>query len=286
MIEFRSILVALGREGDPSQVLLGAAKLARCLNARIEIFLCDAERAFALQHQYDTEGRERLGEAALGKSRAWLERLWKSLDVTDVPATMEAVYETPLFEAVCRKARRSNSDLVIRGIGAGAVSTFSVSDYDLVYACPAPLLLTRGRPWPPKPNVAVAVDISGDESPERAATILGVAGRIASACGASLELLYASQLANAKADALQGKRDLLSARAAAANVHPDEVHVLSGDPARAIPELIARRGYDLLVLGATTHRRASTAQVGTLTQRLIETVECDLLLVKPTAADL
>jgi len=42
----------------------------------------------------------------------------------------------------------------------------------------------------------------------------------------------------------------------------------------------------MLVLGALTHRHSMTALLGTLTGRLIETVGCDLLLVRasPEAA--
>jgi len=40
------------------------------------------------------------------------------------------------------------------------------------------------------------------------------------------------------------------------------------------------RRYDLIVLGALTHRKALTQLVGTLTGRLIERVNCDFVVVK------
>ena len=285
MTQFKSILVALGREGNPSAILARSVMLARRFNARIEILLCEAERAFALQHQYNSDDNDSVRQSGVAKLRAWVDRLWKSLDVNDVPMTMDVVYETPLYEAISRKAKQSKADLVVRGIGTGAERTFSVSDYDLVCSCPAPLLLTRARPWRPTPTVAAAVDISGDESPERIRTILNAAGSMAERCGAALELLYAGRFDDVPPGAQQAARELLSARAAAADVHPLQLHVLNGDAARAIPEFVARRGYDLLVLGALTHRRVMTAQVGALTGRFVETVDCDLLLVKPSSSE-
>jgi len=64
------------------------------------------------------------------------------------------------------------------------------------------------------------------------------------------------------------------------------VHVVIGDPVTAIPEFVARHSYEMLVLGALTHRHSMTALLGTLTGRLIETVGCDLLLMRasPEAA--
>ena len=286
MTQIKLILVALGCEGDDvSPILARSVMLARCFNARIEIFLCEAERAFELQHQYDSDDSDSVRKSDVAKLRAWVDRLWSSIDVNDVPVTMDVVYETPLYEAISRKAKQSKADLVVRGTGTGAKCSFSVSDYDLVCTCPAPLLLTRGRPWRPSPTVAAAVDISGDESPERIRTILTAAANMAKRCGAGLELLYAGRFDDALPGAEQAQRELLSAQAAAVDIHPLKMHVLNGDAARAIPEFVARCGYDLLVLGALTHRRVMTAQVGALTGRLVQTVDCDLLLVKPSSSE-
>lgn len=284
-MQIRSILVALGREGDPSLILAKAVMLARCFKARVEIFVCDTESAFELQHEYDADDNDRVRQSGLAKLRAWTERLWQSLDVNDIPVTLDVVYETPLYEAISRKAKCARADLVVRGIGTGAKCKFGVSDYDLVWSCPVPLLLTRGRPWRSAPTVAAAVDISGEESPERIRTNLIAAGTMAERCGTALELVYAARSGDGSPAAGQAQRELLAALAAAAGVHPLKMHILNGDAASAIPEFVTRCGYDLLVIGALTHRRALTAQVGALTSKLVEMVDCDLLLVKPTSSD-
>jgi universal stress protein E len=277
-----SILIVLSREGDPSKVIQRGVRLARCFKAHIELFLCEAECAYVLEHQYHAGGIDAARRASLAKSRAWLERIWRSLDVSDLSVSMEAVCETPQYEAVRRKVERSRPDLVIRGIGRGSDCTFSASDADLVRTCPAPLLLTRGRPWKSRPTVAAALDISGADSPELIRTILLAAEGITEACGASLELVYAMRPEGARSDApLRSARDLLTDRAAAVEVHPREAHVLIGEPVSAISEFVAEHSCDFVVLGALTHRDSMTALVGTLTGYLVETLECDLLLVRP-----
>jgi universal stress protein E len=278
-----SILIVLAREGDPSQVIKKGLMLARCFNAHIDLFLCDAECAYALEHQYYRGGTDAAWTSSLAQSRAWVERLWTSLDVKDVSVSMEVVCETPLCEAVRRKVARSKPDLVLRGIGTASHSTFSVSDSDLVRTCPAPLLLTRGVPWQSRPKVAAALDISGTDSPELIRTILLAAEQLSEACGAGLEVLYASRFENALPDALKSSRGLLIDRAAAVSVYPRAAHVLVGDPVTAIPKFVAQRSYEILVLGALTHRDSMTALIGSLTGRLIETLDCDLLLLRPSA---
>jgi nucleotide-binding universal stress UspA family protein len=63
---------------------------------------------------------------------------------------------------------------------------------------------------------------------------------------------------------------------------PAAVHVLAGDPEASLPGFAKRHAYDAMLLGALTHRPGMTAQVGTLTSRLVETLECDFILVKPS----
>jgi universal stress protein E len=275
-----SILVSLEREGDPSHALKRAVMLARRFNARIELFLCEAERAYALQHQYDSRGNESARRSCAAESRAWMERVWQSLDVNDVPVLMDTVYESPLCEGIRRKVQNSHADLVVRGIG-DRECTFSVADSDLVLTCPVLLLLTRGKPWRARAVVAAAIDVSGDEAPELTRAILVAADRMAASCGASLELLYANRFDDVSSDAVESSRTLLRSRAAAANVQPQEVHVVIGEPLTAIPQFAGRRGYEMVVFGALTHLKSITTLVGRLTGRLVEALDCDLLLVKP-----
>lgn len=284
MTEISSILVALGREGDPAGVVAKAVFLARRSHARIDIFLCEAESAYALQHQYDVGGSDAARRSGLNKLKKWLDRLWTSLDAGDTPVTLEAVYETPLCESIARKVRLSKPDLVVRGIGAGNNTTFSVADRDLMYSCSAPLLFTRGKPWRSPPHIAAALDISGDESPEHICAILRAAGSLAAQCGADLEVLYASRFVNAAPGAVQSARESLCGHAGAAGVKPREAHIVTGDPAYVIPQFVVLKGYELLVLGALSHRKNLTTMVGTLTGRLVETVDCDLLLIKPATS--
>jgi universal stress protein E len=284
MVQVRTILVALGRDGNPFRTLERAAMLARRLGARLEIFLCDAEGAHALKHQYDAAGSHEVRRARLAEMYAWADRVWRSLHITDVAATIETAYETPLCQAITRKIERSYPDLVVRGIGAEGTSTFSVSDLDLIRTCRVPLLLTCGKAWHAPPVFAAAIDVSGDESKQVINRVLATADSLAQCCGGTLDVVYASCFEEGPPDAAVSLRASIAGHAAESGVQPKQVHVLTGDPLAAIPRFITRRGCDLLVLGALTHHESLTVQVGTLTGRLIECVDCDLLLVRPFRA--
>jgi len=56
--------------------------------------------------------------------------------------------------------------------------------------------------------------------------------------------------------------------------------VLSSGPETTLAGFAVARGYDVVVLGALTHRRTLTSLVGTLTRKLLDALDCDLVLVR------
>ncbi len=286
MRSVESILVALDRKRNAKRVVAKAVVLARCLGARLELFIDNAECAYVQSHQYDSSVLASARESCLAESRTYLEEMWRSLAVNDVKVRVDAACESPGYEAIVRKVRQCLPDLVIRGTDEGARGAGRVldaGDWDLVRTCPAPLLLTCGTPWKSSPAIAAAVDISGEETPALTRAILRAASQFATNCGGAVDVIYAHSLEHASPEMLDSDRAVLAERAREADVESSGLFVIGGEPARAIPQFAARHGYDLLVLGALTHRKAPTALVGTLTGQLIETLDADILLVKPPA---
>ena len=64
------------------------------------------------------------------------------------------------------------------------------------------------------------------------------------------------------------------------NLSIDRIRLLTGDPTTTLSAFAAEQRYDVLALGALTHRPHLTELVGTLTRKLMETLQCDFLLVR------
>jgi nucleotide-binding universal stress UspA family protein len=280
MQQIDNILVAVDRDG--SRVALAKAiAVARLFGARLELFLCDAESAYEQQHQYDPRSAALVRDSSLFGAREYLESLWRSFSADDVPVTMDVACETPLYEGIMHKVMRSAPQLVVRGASGREGRVFGASDWDLAQSCPVPLLLTKGRVWEPRPLIAAAVDLSSEESPALTHSILGLAKQFADVGRGTLEVLHAGHFY--EPDTLALHRARLEQRAREAGVAPSALHLIDGEPAEALTEFAAACHYDLMVLGALTHRKALTALLGTLTGHLIDTIESDFLLVKPAA---
>lgn len=277
--KIRSILAVIDRDGNRARrVAAKAVTLARMMGAHLELFLCDAETAFSLQHQYEPEVAARARQSCLTEWRRYLEALEKKLGASDVEISLSVACQSPLYESIVHAVRRSRPDLVIRG--AAAAAPLDPNDWELVRACPVPLLLTRGLQWKPHPVIAAAVDVSPGESVELIRAILRTAAGLAQAAAGTVEIMHSGRFDSALPPAFDACRAALVERARDAGLEGAECHLLAGEPAEALREFSSHRNFDLIVLGALTHRKTLTQLVGTLTGRLIESLDSDFLLVK------
>jgi universal stress protein E len=277
--EIRSILAAVARDArQAKQVVAKAVALAHLTGARLELFMCDAEAAFNRQHQYEPEVAARAMRQCLMESRRHLEALRRDVAASDVEVSLSVACESPLYESIVHAVECSHPDLVIRGVRRGA--PLEPNDWELVRACPVPLLLTRCEQWKARPVMAAAIDVSPGESAELTRAILRAAAGLAEAMRGTVEIMHAAR-PDVALTATGDCRRALAERAREAGLQGAECHLVAGEPAYALLELATRRNFDLIVLGALTHRKTLAALVGTLTGRLIETLDTDFLLVKP-----
>ena len=142
-------------------------------------------------------------------------------------------------------------------------------------------MLTRGRSWKSPPHFAAAIDGAAEESAGLAKGILQAAHLLVGCAGGELDIIYAEPIDLADEERESGNRTLRNLVGDGTAVTP-HVHVLAGNPEVSLPGFTNRRGYDAILLGALTHHPGYTAQVGTLTSRLVEALDSDFILVKPS----
>jgi len=283
-----SILAVAERGPGDSGLLAKALQLARSFGMNLELFLCDAERAYALRQAYQQEGIENVRKACIEEAIEYLARLKDSAHVMDVPITVDAACESPLCEAIVRKVRKCEPLLVVKsGGGSGPTGgrMLDFNDWHLMRACPATLLLTRGRKWRPIPRVAAAVDVSEQETEGLARQIVQTASALARAQDAEVDLLYVER-DSPDSTGSQRRKLALAMLARDAGLCEGQVHLIHGEPEQVLGTLVAGQDYDILVVGTLTHRDALAPLVGTLTAKLVDLLECDFMLVKPGTRDL
>jgi universal stress protein E len=285
MNKLNRILAVFDGTNADAMILGKAVALAHQHGAALELFLCDAERAYSLLHAYDPTGVEEVRSDCIRQARQYLECLRDTAVGADVRISIDAACESPLYEGIVRKVMKSGADFVIKNAaGARPLRTFvwEANDWQLMRACPATLLLSRGRSWHPGPRLAAAVDVSENESWDLVQAIVETSKRLSEDCHGELDILY-SEPWGVDPVKHEAHQDALHELTRAARLQRHRVHVLSGPAEDALPLFAADRNYDVFIMGALTHRKELSALVGTLTARLIETLDCDFVLVKPSS---
>ena len=284
MDRIQSILVSVDRNDCAERTLAKGLELARLFGARVELFLCDAEHAYALKHVYDRRVVPQARDKCLSDGRDYLRALLARVAPGDVSVTIDVECESPLYEGIVHRVQQSLPDLVVRAIGgngAADATALNAADWSLIRTCPAPLLLTRARAWKGPPRIAAAVDLSRDEFPDLTQEILRSASLWQARSGASVDVMYADAAPVSDRNRLRALDALLHKKVKEAEIREGRVRVLPGDPAIALPQVAAARHFDLLIMGALAHRPGATDLVGTLTARLVDALDGDCLLVKP-----
>jgi universal stress protein E len=279
-----SIMVVASRS-DADQVLLEkAVLLARRVGAQIFLYSCDSQLAKIIQHAYNSEDAERAWHISQAEHLAYLRTLRSAAHAADVQISVAVECHSPLYEAVINKVQQIQPDLVMKtpsGVHPLRRFTFGPSDWHLMRECPATLMLVRQHPWKSPPNFAALVNVAEDDTARLAETIVHTSEHFALGCRGEVDVIYSEASAdegerNRRNSALH--RLMREYRIAAANLH-----VLSGDPDLTLPDFLARHHYDALVLGGLTHRKGLTPLIGTLTNRLVEALDSDFILVKREA---
>jgi universal stress protein E len=277
-----SILVVANREESDKALLEKALHLARRCGARIELFACDADRAYMLRRAYDTTGVEQAWLCAFTDTCDYLETLSDAVHAKDVPIVVDAVCDSPHYQAIVDKVRSCRPDLVMKSTaGAHPFRRFSLdsNDWELMRACPATLLLSRGKPWVDLPRFTAMVDMSELGTPQTAQAIIRTSELLARTSRGSLEVVYAERVGSSAGAAARAAR--LFGLASESHIGAEHVHVLTaGDPDQALSQFAAKTEPDVIVLGALSRRESLTSLVGQLTGRLVEALMCDFVLVK------
>ena len=281
MRKITSILLVANRDESDKLLLEKAVRIARHLGARIELFACDAEHAYIMRRAYDTTGVEQAWLSSFSDNCEYLEALSQAVETSGVDIVVDAVCDSPHYQAVVDKVRSCQPDLVMKSTaGAHPLRRFTLdsNDWELMRACPATLLLSRGKPWEAHPRFTAMVDVSAEETPSLPDSIVATADLLAGACGGAVDLVFGEEGGGAAGSAARAAK--VAALGCANHVSGEHVHILQGEPEVSLAGFAAKRSSDAIVLGALSHRESLTTLVGRLTGRLVEALTCDFVLVK------
>lgn len=279
------LLVVLDRSVSDHALVVKAAWLARLFGARLELFLCDAEHAYALKHTYEPSHIEEVRSGCLKRATGYLDGMREAAGLQESSTSVSAACESPLYQGIVRRVKESGADMVLKnasGVLSLAEAAFDPNDWQLMRTCPVTLLMSRGRAWHAHPRFAAAVDVSDNETAGLARGVLETSAMLSAAHGSETDVLY-SETGHASSEVIATHAEALRRLAEGCQAGVRNVRILEGDPERTLSAALREGQYDVLTLGALTHRPGVTKLVGSLTSRLVDAADCDFVLVKAEA---
>jgi universal stress protein E len=302
MRPIRRILVAVK---DPAAktlpAVLKAAQLARAYGAHLELFHAISTPLYVDAYSYQQSLREI--EREIHSSRmGQLQAIAKGLRSKGLEVSVTAQWDHPAYEAVIRHAIHTKASLVVADCHAKPhvlPGLLHLTDWELLRMSPIPVLLVKNPTPYKRPAILAAVDPShAFEKPARLdAEILSVAGSIAGALRGPLHAVHAylplpeeptsrrllsdtvrNEL-NAQTEAAAGLNFERTVRTA--RILKSRRHLLPCHPIAAIEQIARTTHTAIVVMGAISRSGLSRFIFGNTAEYLLDSLPCDLLIVKP-----
>ncbi len=301
------VLVVMDPADDEGFALSRARRLAKALAAPLELFACEFDQAMEGSHFRVTERVEAARRARVEARHAWLEAQAAPLRAEGLAVRSKAVYANPRHEAVARRALETGATFVVMRTHYHewlTRATLSAADWQLIRICPAPLLLVKRGEWPDELKLLAAVDPShrDDRHAQLDHAILDIAERLDAAlqaetwvvhCILAMASLESTAALSMMPEALGSSPeeyagDLLQQLRASVlrlleqrNIPAGRVRLVEGRPEKELPRLVRDMGASLLVTGGISRSRLEQVFIGGTAERLLDRIDCDLLVVKP-----
>jgi universal stress protein E len=302
MNPINNILVIVDPTAEQHAAVGKGALLARQLGARLELYVCETK---ASRDVRAAAHAVRQGDRPFPVNlKAFLEDLAGTIREHGVDVTTEVDSGDPLHVALIERARRTTAGLVVKDTHhhSFAQRTFLTNtDWELIRACPVPLLLTKPGAWASAPQVCAAVDPghANDKPALLDNHIVDHAALLARRLGGELHLLHvylpvaimAATAAGSPPLAItvspeelareaQQKRAQLQDLVAEYRVPTANVHLEVGGPAAVLPRAVDEMRADIVAMGAISRSGLKRIFIGSTAEDVLEHLPCDALIVK------
>lgn len=291
MLESGRVLAVVEPDEEAQPALDRAVRLAESAGRGLDLILADYSPYLESGFYFDPVQAEKLrrehGEARLGE----LEALARPLRERGLETACAVAWGNPPWAEIVGRAESGAPALVVKTTRHHSrISRLLLSnaDWELVRHCPAPLLLVKERDWDAAPVFLAAVDPDHmhDKPASLDARIIACARSLAAVAGGEAHLFHSAwvpPLAGVYpllADADEESRKLKDL-AEAGGIDPSRCHWTDRGVVEALPESARTLGASAVVMGAVSRSRLDRALIGNTAEKVLDRIECDVLVVKP-----
>ena len=261
-------------------------KLTAGLGAELELFHCIYDPDVGRPGRFGTRGAQEDIHEFIERRRQQLEIPAARLRARGLTVRTSIRWDYPTHEGIVRQVLRHRPDLLIAGTTVTGRLRLPRTDFRLIETCPCPVLFMKTRRPYSDVVIAAALDpgLAHGKPAALDAAILDSASRVRDALGGRL-LVFHARAARERAEQGSGLAgdepdSQLLALAGRYDIPRQRVHRVEGQPADVLPGLAERQKTDIVVMGAAARSALRRALIGHTAERLLDTLESDVLIVK------
>lgn len=288
--------------GERQAAVYKAAILARVFHASVELLCCD----LAPRDGNAVLAFTPVMEPAPGvRAEELLEKLAAPMRDQGIEVTLRVVVaDSSLHESILDYLSRSNATLLVKDTHHHSLARRTFlrnTDWHLAHGSTVPLLLTKSKIWGRPRKIMAAIDPHTEKAGVGALNrkILQFASAWAAALTGELHVIHAyiplalaaavSSGAKPETPEIAGRlecestyiRGQIEAFARACDVASGNLHVEVGTPAKRLVHSATNMGIDVVAIGASSHGRWHRMITGSTASAVLESLPCDLLVVRP-----
>jgi universal stress protein E len=246
------------------------------------------------------KGVRAAARAELDDRRKRLLKLARSAGVKGVRTVASVTWDYPVADAIVRLVLRHRPQLLMvesHRHGRFARMLLSNTDWELIRQCPCPLWLSKTATFPANGTIIAAVDpyhvhakpAGLDDiivrhalaaARDDAARVVAVHVQFMPPQG-TVEAFPMTLSEDERAAMNADARKKLSRLASRHRLPQENLVARQGDPVLQLPRLVAQRRAALLAMGAVSRSRLQRMFIGNTAERVLDRVNCDVLVLKP-----
>ena len=310
MAPIERILVDLEPDKKSQPALERALQFAANNKITIKLLSCVCHPSIIANNFLDKAQLDKTQAAIVKMNIKKIAELIKKHPSENVNYELEVEWLAPVYQGILKVAEDFKADLVVKATHPHPIYArrlFTPTDWQLLKSCPVPILFVKHQEWPSKASIVAALDPDHNLSKksELDKRILQTAYDISKQLKAPLHacncfdpsywkiLFEAVGVSGMWADVFSGnpdkdeesvmdklrleQNDKFAETCSELVPNSANQHLITGNLQEVLPEKLEELRTGMLVLG-TTYR---TGLLGSTAEKLLETVNCDVLGVKP-----
>lgn len=302
-MKVKHILVAMA---DPtakaSPALAKAAALAGKTGAEITLFHSLYSPYVAGEQFYSPDALERDIEGAVNARKRQLDKVAATLARDGLRVRVRVRWDYPVYESIVREVMREETDLVVADShrhSRAARVVLTNTDWQLIRLCPCPVLFVKTTKPYQRLRVLAAVDpLHAHAKPEALDhNIMATAHELAGSFNGQLHAVHCYMLAtpftsgvlmepvplpvNIAEQHLAQVKKAFEQLVKRYELGPKRTHLRAGIAATEIADVAAKTEAGVVVMGAVSRSGLKRLFIGSTAERVIDQLDCDVLVIKP-----